>query len=560
MYHLGQEAFLRAWTQMRDQDIFVMGEDLAWVDLVQENWDVPMDWGGFYREDHHIEFRQVPHIRDYLCEVKKKKWQVETDGEYIWAENQIQEAYQQRVNKLLKTLHEEAARQGFRVRIEKEEIQFEGTGDASTLCQMAADLSGEVRRVRKEEEDRLRWFRARVLEQIGSGLSDPFILACSKSWQYYDPQKNLWNSVEDGRLCPGQLIQCGCLLVSIQQLMQDQKAYYYLKRVWKEKCLKDWWNGEYLVEQPLPDDLLDPIAYHAKIIMYGAWEWWNLWKQMDPEWAEGFQPIYWKSQCPYDQKHRKEFKEHLSSCSREDEKALLDYMRRGALQGQMWTDMRRIEGLLPQARKRIEERLQQEEREDEPQSLRAQGVGEINGIAICSDGTRSLGVPVKIQALCSRRRGRSRSLEKYSGPIYQKGTEVLKEYWGRISRRYSFTILLEGNYHYLEGDSATIAQLYAALSAAGQFLSQSGIVVTGAMNLKGDVLPIGSVTEKAEGAYRSGAIGFIYPWDNQRDLYLRPSVMEAVQQGRFHLWPIRRVEEGAELLFGKKWKTMVRKI
>ena len=119
---------------------------------------------------------------------------------------------------------------------------------------------------------------------------------------------------------------------------------------------------------------------------------------------------------------------------------------------------------------------------------------------------------------------------------------------------------MEGNYHYLEGDSATIAQLYAALSAAGQFLPQSGIVVTGAMNLKGDVLPIGSVTEKAEGAYRSGAIGFIYPWDNKRDLYLRPSVMEAVQQGRFHLWPIRRVEEGAELLFEKKWKTMMRKI
>ena len=222
--------------------------------------------------------------------------------------------------------------------------------------------------------------------------------------------------------------------------------------------------------------------------------------------------------------------------------------------------MGKITGLLPQARERIEERLQQEEREDEPQNLRAQGIGEINGIAICSDGTRSLGVPVKIQAICSRRRGRSRSLEKYSGPIYQKGTEILKEYWGRISRRYSFTILMEGNYHYLEGDSATIAQLYAALSAAGQYLPQSGIVVTGAMNLKGDVLPIGSVTEKAEAAYRSGAIGFIYPRDNQRDLYLRPSVMEAVQQGRFYLWPIRRVEEGAELLFGKKWKTMMRKI
>lgn len=75
--------------------------------------------------------------------------------------------------KLLKTLREEAARQGFRVRIENEEIQFEGAGDSSMLCQIAADLSGAVRRVRKEEEERLQWFRARVLEQIGSGLSDP---------------------------------------------------------------------------------------------------------------------------------------------------------------------------------------------------------------------------------------------------------------------------------------------------------------------------------------------------------------------------------------------------
>ena len=82
-------------------------------------------------------------------------------------------------------------------------------------------------------------------------MPDPFILACGKAWQYYDPQKSLWNRVEEGRLRPGQLLECGCLLVSLKDLMQDQKAYSYLKRVWKEKCLKDWWNGEYLVEQPL---------------------------------------------------------------------------------------------------------------------------------------------------------------------------------------------------------------------------------------------------------------------------------------------------------------------
>ncbi len=111
--------------------------------------------------------------------------------------------------------------------------------------------------------------------------------------------------------------------------------------------------------------------------------------------------------------------------------------------------------------------------------------------------------------------------------------EVLKEYWERISRRYSFTILMEGNYHYLEGDSATIAQLYAVLSAAGQYLPQAGIVVTGAMNLKGDVLPIGGVTEKAEGCLSERRNRFDLSRDNRRDLYLRPSVTEAVERGPF---------------------------
>ncbi len=68
------------------------------------------------------------------------------------------------------------------------------------------------------------------------------------------------------------------------------------------------------------------------------------------------------------------------------------------------------------------------------------------------------------------------------------------------------------------------------------------------------------MTEKAEGAFRSGGIGLIYPADNRRDLYLRPGVTRAVERGEFFLWPIRRIEEGAEILFGQKWETLIRKI
>ena len=559
MYHLGQEEFLRQWNQ-EGRDLFVLGDDLGWVDLVCDEWETPSDWGGFYREGHRLEFRQIPRIREYMREIEERKARLEQDGEYIRAENEIQETYRQKKKRILKKLEEEAARQGFRVCLSQDEIQFEGAKDPACLCEMAAEFVGKIRQVQEEGEEKLRWFRTQLLEQIGSGVPDPFILACGKAWQYYDPQKSLWNRVEEGRLRPGQLLECGCLLVSLKDLMQDQKAYSYLKRVWKEKCLKDWWNGEYLVEQPLEGVVLDPIPYGGRILLYGSWEWRLLWRQTDPEWAEVFSELHWKSQCPCDRVHRKELREHLMPCSREEEKALISYMRRGAQPGQMWTDTGKLKGLQPQALRRIEERLTEEEKEAKPQSMKARGIGEINGMAIYSDGVRSMGIPVKIQALCRRKRGRSRSLEKNSGPIYRKGMEVLKEYWKLLSRKYSFTILMEGNYHYLEGDSATIAQLYAVLSAAGGWRPKEGVAVTGAMNLTGDVLPVGGVTEKAEGAFRSGGIGLIYPADNRRDLYLRPGVTRAVERGEFFLWPIRRIEEGAEILFGQKWETLIRKI
>ena len=75
-------------------------------------------------------------------------------------------------------------------------------------------------------------------------------------------------------------------------------------------------------------------------------------------------------------------------------------------------------------------------------------------------------------------------MENLSGPIYQKGMEILKEYWDSLGSSKQFTLLVERNYNYLEGDSATISQLYAVLSAASRWAPKSGIAVTGSMNLK----------------------------------------------------------------------------
>ncbi len=178
MYHLEQEEFLRAWIQVQDQDLFVVGEDLAWVDLVQDNWDTPMDWGGFYREDHHLEFRQVPHIRDYLWEIEKKKWHVETDGEYIWAENLIQETYQQQVQRIAEDIGgKRRPGRDFVYELRKRRYNLKEREIRRCLCQMAAELVGRGEKgTKRARKNGCRWFRAQVLEQIGSGCVGPFYI------------------------------------------------------------------------------------------------------------------------------------------------------------------------------------------------------------------------------------------------------------------------------------------------------------------------------------------------------------------------------------------------
>ena len=84
--------------------------------------------------------------------------------------------------------------------------------------------------------------------------------------------------------------------------------------------------------------------------------------------------------------------------------------------------------------------------------------------------------------------------------------------------------------------------------------------MTGALGLTGEILTVGGINEKIEGWYRAGGEEILYPAGNQKDLCLRPSVEKAVQEGRFRLWGIHHVEEGAEILFCKKWKWLRRKI
>jgi predicted ATP-dependent protease len=149
-----------------------------------------------------------------------------------------------------------------------------------------------------------------------------------------------------------------------------------------------------------------------------------------------------------------------------------------------------------------------------------------------------------------------------SGPIHRKGFLTLTGFLGRkfatthplvLSASLSFDQL----YEEVEGDSASVAELYALLSSIGELPIRQGIAVTGALNPDGVVLPIGGVTEKVEGFFDAclragltGDQGVVIPRRNLGNLLLRRDVREAVEAGRFHLWAIDRAEEGWPIFCG----------
>jgi lon-related putative ATP-dependent protease len=193
-------------------------------------------------------------------------------------------------------------------------------------------------------------------------------------------------------------------------------------------------------------------------------------------------------------------------------------------------------------------------------------VGEINGLAVVGTGEYSFGKPNKITATVYSGRDGILNIEretKQSGPIHTKGVLTLNGY---IGERYAkdkplgVTIGLgfEQSYSYIEGDSASCAELYAILSALSGYPIKQSIAITGSMNQKGRVQPIGGVNEKIEGFFRlckeigfTGDQGVIIPKSNVKNLILKDEVVEKVREGKFNIYAIEDVKDGVEIMFGK---------
>lgn len=190
-------------------------------------------------------------------------------------------------------------------------------------------------------------------------------------------------------------------------------------------------------------------------------------------------------------------------------------------------------------------------------------VGQVNGLSVMEFGDISFGKPSRITAVTYAGEKGIVNIEReveMSGSIHDKGVLILTGYLGdKFAQDFpmslSASVCFEQLYDGVEGDSASSTELYAMLSSLAEVPIKQYIAVTGSVNQKGEIQPIGGVNEKIEGFYQTckarglkGCEGVMIPYQNVVNLMLDDEVLQAVQQGKFHIYPIKNIKEGIEVL------------
>jgi lon-related putative ATP-dependent protease len=191
--------------------------------------------------------------------------------------------------------------------------------------------------------------------------------------------------------------------------------------------------------------------------------------------------------------------------------------------------------------------------------------GQVNGLSVSSVGDYAFGFPSRITATHRLGDGEVVDIEReveMGGPIHSKGVLILAGYLGAkyaADRPLSLIarLVFEQNYSGVEGDSASSTELYALLSSLSGLPIKQCFAVTGSVNQLGHVQAIGGVNEKIEGFFEvaetldpGGNHGVLIPDSNARHLMLNDRVRQAIEAGRFHIYPVRTIDEGISILTG----------
>jgi lon-related putative ATP-dependent protease len=192
-------------------------------------------------------------------------------------------------------------------------------------------------------------------------------------------------------------------------------------------------------------------------------------------------------------------------------------------------------------------------------------VGQVNGLSVYNLGDYMFGKPSRITVTTSMGKAGIINIEReaeMSGPTHNKGVYILAGYLrGKYAQdkpiTMSASIAFEQSYSGVDGDSASSTEIYALLSSLSNLPLRQDIAITGSVSQKGEVQPIGGVNEKIEGFFGvckakglTGKQGVMIPHLNLDDLMLRKDIVEEVKKGMFHIYPVKTIDQGIEILTG----------
>lgn len=408
------------------------------------------------------------------------------------------------------------------------------------------------------------------------------------------------------RIKPGALHKAngGYLILQAKDLLAHPICWEALKRAIKNKEIRIENIGEQTKILPISSLKPEPISLSVKIILIGSQEIYHLLYNFDEDFRKYFKIMAdFDSDMPLTDQHVEKYASFISSMVRKE--GLLHFHRSAVArvveygawlaenQEKLSTRFNEVGEIIYEASawaqqegssvvqgkhviraiqekkyrgSRVETKLQ-EMMLDGKILVKTRGaeVGRVNGLAVYQAGYYSFGKPTCITARVFAGDKGVVNIEReaeMSGKIHDKGVLILSGYLGGQYAQnkplaLSASICFEQSYDGVDGDSASSTELYALLSALAEVPVKQGLAVTGSINQKGEIQPVGGINEKIEGFFAlcqlqglTGEQGVIIPRQNVKNLMLAAEVVEAVKQGKFHIYAISHVDQGMELLTG----------
>ena len=396
----------------------------------------------------------------------------------------------------------------------------------------------------------------------------------------------------------------GYLVIEAEELLKNYLSYDLLKRVLRTGILTVENLSDQFSVMPVATPRPEPVPLKTKVILVGSYYIYYLLREYDPEFPKIFKAVaefdYEMPRTPENERDMARFIktvgerenclpftkaalaeliEHASRLAGDQNQlsthfnALREYLIESSVwatrDGAKTVDRRHVLEAIREKRDRsalTEEKIRRSFAEGIVR-IDTEGavVGQINGLAVVEFADVSFGHPSRITANTFMGQEGVINIERetsMAGPIHNKGLLTLSSYLGRVYAQnmpltLSARLAFEQNYGSIDGDSASSTELYCLLSSLADAPIAQNIAVTGSVDQFGNVQAIGGVNEKIEGFFSycherglTGEQGVMIPEQNVRHLMLDHEVVEAVRKKQFHIWTVKTIDEGIELLTG----------